>query len=367
MDDFMFFLPTRVIFGPGSIKGLRRHIDKKYKNILIVTDSYLHQNTNIIKNVKEGLGQTGILVFDDIEENPSYETVEKGGLFAKNNGCDLVLGVGGGSSMDAAKGIAISATNTTSLRNIVRTGVLSNDPLAVCCIPTTSGTGSEVTPFAVFSDLEAKTKDGYGDDKIFPEISIIDPELSYSAPGDVVINTGLDVLAHSVEAFLSIDSSDLSDTLALRAIELCYNNLSAAVNKDRQAQVNMSYASMLAGIAITHASTILPHIMGYPLTVFHKIPHGRASALILAPFITYMRENKLLPDKINKLDELAGSGSNISDFIRSLGVSVSLADYGVTTDEISVFIQKTIIKGDVKITPGNISEEVIREIYQKAL
>ena len=367
MNDFEFYLPVRIIYGAGKFTQLNDVIDDLYANVLLVCDKIISEKTSILKRLQSSLRSGNTYLFDEIEQNPSFDTVERAALFAIEKEIDLVIGVGGGSCMDAAKGIAIRAASKHSIRSIVMDGIQINKALPVYCIPTTAGTGSEVTPFAVFSDHQNRSKEGYGNDLIFPKLSIIDPELTYTLPADIILNTGLDVLAHSVEAFLSETSSDISDTIAIRAIELVRDNLSLAVKKEKPAMGNMSYASMLAGIAITHSSTILPHIMGYPLTVYHKIPHGRASIIPLPSFLSYLQENKLAVSKVTRLGDIFADYKGIKGFLNYLGVSVKLKDYGIEESELPVYVKKTIGKGDVKITPGSITEELIQNIYQDML
>lgn len=366
MQNFTFHIPTKIIFGSGKIQELDSIIDKTQRNILIVTDNILLTKTEIIKDVKSILHNRKVFIFSEVEENPSYATVEYGSKFARSNNIDLVLGIGGGSSMDAAKGIALRIHNDSSIKDIVENNALVDNVLPIICIPTSSGTGSEATPFAVFTDTETHIKNGFSHPSIFPSISLLDPELTYSMPPSVVINTGLDALAHALEAYLSNLSFELNDQLALKAIKIIIENLENAANKKPEAMNKMAYAAMLGGIAISHASTILPHIMGYPLTSFHGLAHGRACIILQPAFFNYLKENNLETIKTKNLDDLFISKGGIESFIQSLNVSTRLSDYGVIESELQSFAKQTIVKGDVKITPGNITEIIIAKIYRSA-
>lgn len=367
MHKFSFHIPTKIIFGIGTISKLSIEIPHPTSSILIVTDQNLHQNTGIINNIKNLLSDYQVFVFDRIEENPSIESVNIGADFAKKHRVHLILGVGGGSSMDAAKGIALSVSNELHFESFLNGEIPKNKPLPIICIPTTSGTGSEVTPFAVFTDKIDESKKGYSHPSIFPLVSIIDPELTYSMPESVRINTGLDVLAHASEAYLSMESNLLNDEIALESVRLVIANLPLAVKGDQSAINLMAYASVLAGIAITHASTILPHIMGYPLTVFHQIPHGKASILTLPAFLDFLAEIGESVQKIKELKSIFNVEGGLSGFLKTLGISSKLSDYGVIESEFDKFVEKTIYKGDIKITPGNINRNVIRKLYFKSL
>lgn len=363
MKSYNFYIPTRIVFGSNKIEELNTFIPKEVKKILLVTDKNLVEKTTIILKISEIL-KFEFVVFQETEENPSLETIKKGAEFGRSNQVDFIIGVGGGSSMDAAKGIAILITNGGEIMEYINGKGLTQNALPIICIPTTSGTGSEVTPYAVFTDPKEEIKTAIAHDQLFPQTSIIDPELTYSMPKSVIINTGLDALSHSVEAYLSTESFDLNDQLALESIELIIENLENASNSDHSAMAKMAHASMLGGIAIAHASTILPHIMGYPLTVFHQIPHGLANAIILPEFLEFMRRNSTETEKVNNLFNLFEKVDGIKKFIHKLGISTKLSDYGIKKSEIDLFAEKTIVKGDVKITPAELSKEKIVEIYK---
>lgn len=363
MKNFTFNIPTKIIFGKKQILRIADEIPDGIKRIMIVTDPNLFKNTPIVELIQTFLKKYTVIVYKEIEENPTLNSVNKGGETAAQNLIDLIVGLGGGSAMDAAKGIAIRATNHENISSYVKGKQLSVDPLPIVCIPTTSGTGSEVTPFAVFTEPENEAKLGYSNNKIFPIFSIIDPELTYSMPETVILNTGLDSLAHAVEAYLSTESFEMNNQLALHSIDLVIDSLPDAVQKNKQAMEVMAYSAMLSGIAITHASTILPHIMGYPLTIYHGVAHGRAGIILLPAFLDYLKEVKASTEKISVLDHKFKSVGGLRAFLDQLRVSIKLEDYGVKKFELNNYVQKTIIKGDVAITPGNINEESILEIY----
>ena len=224
-----------------------------------------------------------------------------------------------------------------------------------------------MTPYAVFTDKENETKVGFAHHGIFPKVALLDPELTYSMPRDVIINTGLDALSHAIEAYLSLDSFEMNDQIALQCIKQVSENLMMAALKESAAMDNMAYASMLGGIAISHASTILPHIMGYPLTVYHNVPHGRACIILLPAFLEYLADNDATKRKLHQINQIFEPYKGLRGFLAGLTVSTKLSSYGVTEDEIPNFVEKTIVKGDIKITPGNIDREVIKQLYIDSL
>jgi alcohol dehydrogenase class IV len=367
VNGFDFHLPTKILFGRGRVRDIGSHIPDEARRVLVVTDRGVATRTPALDAVRQGLEGRDVRIFDGVEENPSLATVEAGVKEARDFGAHLIVGLGGGSPMDAAKGIALAAVHDGALRGLLAGGEPSRPALPVVAVPTTSGTGSEVTPYAVFTDPQAGNKVGYGHPSIFPAVAIVDPDLSAGMPETVALNTGLDVLAHAVEAYLSTIASPLSDTLALHAAEAVLSHLAPAVRKVPESIDRMAYAAMLAGVAITHGSTILPHIMGYPLTMFHGVPHGRASAVLLAPVLDFLRRTGRVSGRIQVIDRLFAPHGGIPAFLSGLGVPTRLSDYGVREDEILAFARKTIVKGDVHITPAEVTVEDLASIYRSAL
>lgn len=367
MKSFDFYLPTKVLFGKGRISEFSKNIDSRWKRILVVTDKKVAKKSGAVVKTLEQLYDKEVTLFTDVEENPPLAVIEKGRQRAKEYDVQLVIGIGGGSPMDAAKGIAVLATNKGDMRDYMKGRALDEEPLPIVCIPTTSGTGSEVTPYAVFTDAEDQTKGGYSHPKIFPHLSIVDPELSYSMPKKVVINTGLDAMTHAIEAYLSTEAFPLNDVLAIQSIEVILKNLKKASTGDEEAMTELSYASMLAGIAITHGGTILLHIMAYPLTVFHQIPHGKANAILLAEFMAFMRENSSMKQKVRHLDHLFKEFGGVDQFVIDFNISTHLSSYGIQEKEIKTFVEKVIVKEDVKITPAVVTEDEIANIYRAAM
>ena len=367
MSSFHLHLPTEIVFGRGRVGELAERLDPRFERILIVTDRNIAEKSPVLKTVFSKLGSRRVSVFSDVEENPAFASIERGARMARATESQLVIGVGGGSPMDAAKGIALRASNDQALLAYVRGRPPENPPLPIVCLPTTSGTGSEVTPYAVFSDPENRDKVGYAHRSIFPILSIVDPELTYSMPSAVVVNTGLDALTHALESFLSTKTFPLNDGLALYAVDSILADLGKAARKDADSMDRMSYASMLAGINITLGGTILLHLMGYGLTMSYGIPHGRANAALLPAVLDYLRIHSTVKDKIRSIDERFEPFEGVRAFIEDLGVSTRISSYGVKEDELETFAKKVIIKSDIKITPAPVAERDIVDIYRSAL
>jgi len=367
MRAFAFHMPVRALFGAGRVAELGAAIPRELRRILVVTDPGLTKHGGALKAVGRALEGRAWEAFDAVEENPTFAAAERGAARARAWGAQAVIGLGGGSPMDAAKGVALLATNEGGLAEYLSGRSYERPPLPIVCVPTTSGTGSEVTPYAVFTNVEARTKAALSHPSLFPLLSVIDPALTYSMPEALVVATGLDVLAHAVEAYLSTDAFPVNDRVALEAVETVLANLPAARRGEPHAMDAMAYASMLGGIAITHASTILPHVMGYPLTVFHGVPHGLASALLLPEFLRFLDGRSTAPEKVAQLGRMTAPHGGLESFLGGLGVSCRLRDYGVRERDIPDFVPRVMVKGDVKITPAPITEDAIAAIYRSAL
>lgn len=366
-DHFNFYFPTKVLFGRKRISDLGAVLPTQADRVLVVTDRNIASQTPVLGSVRTYLGGRQAFFFQEVRENPDLANVEAGSRFARELGAEVVIGVGGGSSMDAAKGIALLATNPCDLRAYLGGETLQARPLPLVCVPTTSGSGSEATPYAVFTDLEAHAKIGYADPGLFPIASIVDPELTYSMPEALVVSSGLDALTHAVESYLSTQSFILNDILALHVIEEVLGNLKPASRKNHAAMDAMAYAAMLAGIVITHGGTILPHIMGYCLTLYHGVPHGKASAAMLPAVLDFLCTHSAAEGKLKKIAGLFAASGGVRTFVEDLGVSTRLSSYGVQAEELEEFVQKVTVKSDIRITPAPVSDHDLLHIFQSAL
>ena len=363
MKSFHLFNPTRIVFGNTKLEQLQQFIPANWHTLMIVTDKIVALKSGALNSLKEQFSHLDLIIFQEIEENPCFATVDKGSSLAIQHRVDGVVGVGGGSVLDAAKAIALVSTNTMSARELIEGARVQQDPLPIFCLPTTSGTGSEVTPYIVLTDKENHNKCGYGHDKLFPRLALVDPRLTFSMPKKLVVSTGLDALTHAVEAYLCTESFPFNDLLAINTINMVIKNLILAAEKEEEAMAQMAYAAMIAGITITNSGTILPHIMGYPLTTFHSVPHGTASAVTLPRFLSFLEKKGAVQDKLDTLKNIFARVGGLDKYLSSLDISTNLADYGVDRGEIEAYIQKTIVKGDIQITPAPVTAADIGSIY----
>jgi len=367
MRHFAYYNPTKIHFGRGQINQLAKECPPDAaERIMLVSDPNSAKLSGALDAVSKELADRDLFLFDQVMENPCYEIIDQGAELARSQNIDLVLGIGGGSAMDAAKGIALASQQKKIIRTYVEGRELDELPLPIICVPTTAGTGSEVTPFAVFTDLKKKIKAGYESDHIFPTLSIVDPDFCDTMPASLVINTGLDALTHAIEAYLSTHANPVADALALEALSVVLQNLSSAAEKKKMAIDNMCYAAMLSGLAISQKSTILLHIMAYPLTHYHHLQHGLANALLLPAVLDFLQTEGQCDEKLSRIQGLFKAHGGVKKYLESLGLPMSLKHYGVTQDTFAHYADQTLVKGDIAITPAKIDKNKLIDIYQKA-
>lgn len=288
--------PALSYTGWGAIEQLLPSVDSfQVKRILCVTDEILVK-IGLAEQVAKPLIEKGyeLDLYTDVEPEPSLACGQKLVDYAKTGQFELVVGLGGGSTLDLAKIAAILATHDGKVAdylNLTGTKTLENHGLPSILIPTTSGTGSEVTNISVLS-LET-TKDVVTDDRLMADVAIVDPQLTLSLPAKVTAATGVDALTHAVEAFLSVQASPTTDGLALQAARLIDRSIRAAVEngEDQEARTNMSMGSYIAGLAFFNAGVAGVHALAYPLGGQFHIPHGESNAVLLPYVMAYIRSS----------------------------------------------------------------------------
>lgn len=349
LSNFQFSYPTRLLFGLDKFKLLGQETAKFGKKALIVTYPSPTGLDNLTEQAVANLKASGVEVFlfRKAVANPVHTIVDEGGEFARSKGCDVVIGLGGGSAIDLAKTIAVVATEKVKIWDIVEGAPITKNPLPMVAIPTTAGTGAESTQYAVISNHEQQRKEGFPLTEFYPDVSIVDPLLTISMPPTVTAQTGLDVLVHAIEAYIVKVSSPISDLYAMEAIRLASQNLRKAVynGKDIKARTNMMIASTMAGIAISNSDTTLAHVIGEAVGAVFNTGHGLTVALCLPAVMEFTCVGNL--EKFARITELMGEDiSHLSvreaamrspDLVRQmiidLGMPRGLAALGVTENE----------------------------------
>jgi alcohol dehydrogenase class IV len=366
-----FLSPTKIIFGLDTLEKLSDIVEEfGSKKIFLVTGRRSMEKLGITERVKKILKGKEIVVFNEVEPNPSSVTVDKGIELCRKTKSDLVIGLGGGSAMDAAKVIAILVNNegpTTDYLNKMRK--IKNKGLRMIAIPTTSGTGSEVNNIAVITDERKKDKAGLKHEYMYPDFALVDPKLTKSMSRELTAGTGLDSLSHALETYWSRNSNPLTDLFSLKTIELVYKNLVKACDEPNNLEFRkrMSLAAMFAGLSLT-IGTNLMHAIARPLTVLYGIPHGHACGLSI---VECMRFNSKATKKMRDIAKITGAKTveegidNFERMIKQTGLPMRLSELGIKEKDIDIIVKRSMIKRKLEKNPREIKEKDIREIIMK--
>ncbi len=299
-DYFEFSLPTKLIYGIGILGNIDDAVKPFGKRkAILVTDEVLVK-TGLVDKVKAGFKKTSIKItctFDKVPPNSTIDTVEKCAAMAKKKGCNMVIGVGGGSVIDTAKVANLLVVKGGALQDHMGAYLLESTEqlLPAILIPTTAGTGSEVTKVAVIADPKNDVKLPFAEEQFLPQLAILDPELTLTLPGKLTAATGMDALTHAIEAYVDKEWSPASDALALHAVTLISGNILQACAKpdDLEARGAMLVGSFLAGVAFSHSMVGMAHGIAHALGGVYHIPHGLANALVLPEVMAYNLEAKV--------------------------------------------------------------------------
>jgi alcohol dehydrogenase len=379
-----FQTAPRIVMGPGSLAQIVPNIERLGgTRIMIVSDPGLVK-AGIVERLESLLREGGIVFsrFDGVEPDPRTEIAVTAAAKIKENGSDLVIGIGGGSAIDIAKISSALAVNGGELGEYFGIDLIPHPALKTIIVPTTAGTGSEVTPIVILSDLQEKLKKGVVSPYLIPSLALLDPELTLGLPPHVTAATGMDALIHAVEAFTSVNAYYLTDMLARQAIRFIVENIRTAYanGSDIAARSNMLVGSLLAGMAFANAGVTAVHAFAYPIGAEYHIPHGVANSIML----TAVMEFNMLGN-LNKFAELADLFGEVTtgkskrekaqaavSFLRTLSrdlqIPAHLADFGVKEADIP-----NLAAGVMKVTrllannPRKMTQADAEVIYRSML
>ncbi len=340
IPSYWFCHRTMVHFGQGTLEKAGE-IAAMGRKALIVTGRSWVRKSGVLKRVEKLLDAAGVdyVEFCEVEENPSSVTVDRAAELARREECDTVLAIGGGSAMDAGKAAALVAANEGSCNDYYGEVEGAKPALPVMAVPTTSGSGSEVTRYAVITDSGIDLKKTISTFDIAPRVALCDPELTVSLTPRLTASTGMDVLCHAVEGYLSTEHNQISDALAIEAILIVRSDLPTAVRNpsDLDTRLNMMRAAMFGGMVVNHTGTILPHGIGYALTLDAGLQHGEASAMVLPYFLDRIYAQERI--RVDHLTHLMGGGEGggvFKEFMKGLGLHGSLRDTGVAESDLEI-------------------------------
>ncbi len=353
--QFQYHIPTKLLFGPGSLGKLSKQTLPGKRALIVISNGKSTRENGYLSRVEESLQIAGAesLVFDEVMPNPSLENVAFGAALARKEGCDFVVGLGGGSSIDCAKAIAVMAVNEGSFWDYLYAGTggrkkMAHDPLPLVAIPTTAGTGTELDPWMVVTNEATQEKIGGGNIRCYPVLAVVDPELMTSLPPLLTAFQGFDALFHGVECYLAKIATPMSDLYAKAAVEAVAGSLARACShgRDLESRERVAFGCSMAGIAMSLSGNGSQHAMEHALSAFHhNLPHGAGLIMLSRAYFTHLAGHApQVEERLVELARLIGQANarEPMDFVQALtslqeacGVaSLSMSQYGVTAEEL---------------------------------
>jgi alcohol dehydrogenase len=361
-----FFLPTKIYIEKDCVQNHSKELSSFGKKALIVTGAHSSRLNGSLSDVENVLKQAYISyqIFDQIEENPSVESVGKAAETGKNFNSDFVIGIGGGSPLDAAKAVALLIANPDLTSDDLYTNKAVSH-LPVVAIPTTCGTGSEATGVSVLTNHKQGIKKSIPN-KIFPALALVDGKYLSSSKKEIIINTAIDALAHLIESYLNSKANDMNKMFSEYGLKLWgqnKDNLLSDQTFSPDLLQKLMLTSTIAGVSIAHTGTGLPHGMSYDLTYSFGIPHGKACGYFQAAYLEVCQKH--LPDEINKILELLQIAT-IAEFQEM--VEKMIGRYKLSRSDAEKFADAiSHNEGKLSATPFKISQEEIFQIYEKSV
>ncbi|MCR4992194.1 MAG: iron-containing alcohol dehydrogenase [Lachnospiraceae bacterium] len=381
MAAYSFSVPQEIVFGRGTLDKLPEYVKKlDCKKAFIISGPHL-KKIGLVDKCRDALKAAGIKsgIFTETEGNPGTDTVDKAAELFLDSGSDLIIAFGGGSPIDVAKAVAILGTYGGAITDYEGVGKVPGSVIPIIAIPTTAGTGSEVTAFSVITDHSRNYKLTVGSNYLLPKCAILDPELIMSVPVKTASACGVDALVHAIESYISLKASPFSDMMALKALELIGKNLRAYVanRQNKIAADAMLQGSLYAGIAFSHARLGNVHAMSHPVSAYFDVPHGLANAILL-PFVTEFNE---LSDKGKYYDIyrcISLSPVTKKDFVPhmltqeirvlnlSLDIPGTLVEVGVKEELFELMTDDAMKSGNIAVNPRQTTRQDILDLYNKA-
>lgn len=382
-----FVLNETSYFGFGAREVLPEEIKNRgYKKVLVVTDKSLFE-IGLTKKVTDKLDEAGIeyTVFSDVKPNPTVTNVKDGLRVCREFGADLIVAVGGGSSIDTAKGISIVMTNPDREDIVSLNGASNtvNKGMPLIALPTTHGTAAEVTINYVITDEEREIKMVCVDPHDIPLVAIVDTELMSTLPKSIASSTGMDALTHAIEGYITKAHNTMSDMFHMRAIELIFENLPAAVNEKNQDAIDkMGLAQYIAGMGFSNVGLGIVHSMAHQLGAVYDTPHGLANAILLPTVMrfngqdpaTAQRFREILvrigrPDAehLNDQDVINTFVWKISELSKAVGITQTIKDVGAKEEDFGMLADKAMEDPCKPGNPREVSREDFIELYRQAM
>lgn len=385
---YEFYLPTKLLYGAGCLSALGGYALPGRKALLVTSAGQSAKRHGYLGRVEEQLTQAGVraVLYDQITPNPTKAEVMAGAALCRKEGCDFVLGLGGGSSIDAAKAISVMARNPGDYWDYVSGGTgkgkaVPNAPLPVVAVTTTAGTGTEADPWTVTTNEETQEKIGFGYEKTFPVLSVVDPELMVSVPPRLTAYQGFDALFHSTEGYLNRTASPISDLMALEAIRLIGKSLPRAVRDgaDLEARGDVALANTLSGMVETLSGCISEHSIAHAMSAYHpKLPHGAALIAISKAYYQKLIRLGACRERMAAMARALGKSDaeRPEDFLTALDAlqkecsvdGLALSSFGMSPEEFPALTRnaRETMGGLFEVDPVAVSDGDVLEILSDA-
>ena len=384
MDIEKFTLNETSYFGEGARKVLPEEIKKRgFKKVLVVTDESLYK-AGVSTKITDLLEANNInyVLFHDVKPNPPIKNVLDGVAMCKEEKCDLIVAVGGGSSIDTAKGISIIIANPDRSDVVSLNGASNtkNKGLPIIALPTTAGTAAEVTINYVITDPEREIKMVCVDEHDIPIIAIVDTELMASMPKSVASSTGMDALTHAIEGYITKSRNIMSQMFSMKAIQLIYDNLAKAVNeKDQDAINKVGLGQYIAGMAFSNVGLGIVHSMAHQLGAVYDTPHGLANAILLPTVmefngeVSYEEFRKILTEAMHidateftKEEVIKTFCECIRNLSNDVGITQTVKDVGAKKEDFEMLADKAMVDPCKPGNPRDVTKEDFIMLYNKA-
>ncbi|WP_427365821.1 iron-containing alcohol dehydrogenase [Candidatus Caldatribacterium saccharofermentans] len=385
LRSFSYYQPTRIHFGFGKLEEVGRIVSRYGKRALLVTVPPFPALEPVFEKTKRLLRKSGVEVahFDQVIPNPTTESISRGAEMARDFRADVVVGLGGGSSIDTAKAIALEVTHegTAWEYHLFGERKVTREILPIIAIPTTSGTGSQVTAVSVLTNPKERFKSAIVDPLLFPKEAIVDPDLVMTLPQHLTASTGFDAFAHAFESYIHVNANPYTDLLALEAIRLIVRFLPPLLCdlSNREARAQMAWADTLAGLSIANCGTTLPH--GIAMSIGGKAPwvmHGEALSVVYPEFIQRTAPYALerfaaiarifRPELSQEKDEIAAQelGDIMVSFLKEIGMWFGLEDLRIPREELPEIAEYTFKLPDYTVNPWVPTKEEVLSPLESA-
>lgn len=380
---FQYELPTEIVFGMNAIAELPGRIKKmQCSRVLVISDPGVEQ-AGILQKVTGLLEGAGVAfsVFSDVDREPDVKTIGIATEKAREFKADVTVGVGGGSALDAAKAVAVMVNNEGKITQYAGLNQVRNPGLPIVCIPTTAGTGSEVTIWTVISEKENRMKFGIGGKYLTPTLALCDPSLTLSLPAPITAATGMDALAHALESFVNKATQPISQALSRESMRLIAKSLCKAVaqGENLEARYDMMLASTIAAMAFNPTRLGLAHALAMPLGGQFKIAHGLVNAILLPQVMAFNLPGNL--EGYKEIAEIFGENTGglslreaaersvkaIGQLNQDIGIPANLREYGITEKDLDPIAVEAMASGNTAVNPRKTTLEDFKEIVRKLM